>query len=176
MLDGFLQHRFDLFTGDGSISEPDICRLFTTDTAAGQYEIGGMLLSDDRGQRCHRNWRIASQCDFWEAPGSGFGRIHQIADQGQLSASTQAMAVHGVDTYLFRAYQQVNYGVKLGQHRLDFIRSVSRDIDSSREVFAGAGKHDDQVDALGLIGQLLDMMTAGRKPKKDVELVRRCLY
>jgi predicted phage terminase large subunit-like protein len=35
-----------------------------------------------------------------------------------------------------------------------------------------AGKRDDQVDALGLIGQLLDMMTAGRKPKKDVELVR----
>lgn len=30
-----------------------------------------------------------------------------------------------------------------------------------------AGKHDDQVDALGLIGQLLDYMTAGRKPKKD---------
>lgn len=30
-----------------------------------------------------------------------------------------------------------------------------------------AGKHDDQVDALGLIGQLLDLMTAGRKPKKD---------
>lgn len=27
-----------------------------------------------------------------------------------------------------------------------------------------AGKHDDQVDALGLVGQLLDMMTAGRKP------------
>jgi hypothetical protein len=32
-----------------------------------------------------------------------------------------------------------------------------------------AGKHDDQVDALGLIGQLLDMMTAGREPKRDVE-------
>jgi len=30
-----------------------------------------------------------------------------------------------------------------------------------------AGKHDDQVDALGLVGQLLDLMTAGRKPKKD---------
>jgi len=29
-----------------------------------------------------------------------------------------------------------------------------------------AGKHDDQVDMLGLIGQLLDMMTAGRAPKK----------
>jgi predicted phage terminase large subunit-like protein len=27
-----------------------------------------------------------------------------------------------------------------------------------------AGKHDDQVDALGLIGQLLDIMTAGSKP------------
>jgi hypothetical protein len=27
-----------------------------------------------------------------------------------------------------------------------------------------AGKHDDQVDALGLIGQLLDIMTAGDKP------------
>jgi predicted phage terminase large subunit-like protein len=27
-----------------------------------------------------------------------------------------------------------------------------------------AGKHDDQVDALGLIGQLLDVMTAGSKP------------
>lgn len=29
-----------------------------------------------------------------------------------------------------------------------------------------AGKHDDQVDALGLIGQLLDQMIGGRKPKK----------
>ena len=27
-----------------------------------------------------------------------------------------------------------------------------------------AGKHDDQVDALGLVGQLLDIMTAGSKP------------
>jgi predicted phage terminase large subunit-like protein len=31
-----------------------------------------------------------------------------------------------------------------------------------------AGKYDDQVDALGLIGQLLDRITAGRKPKKIV--------
>lgn len=30
-----------------------------------------------------------------------------------------------------------------------------------------AGKHDDQVDALGLIGQLLDLMTAGRKPREE---------
>lgn len=30
-----------------------------------------------------------------------------------------------------------------------------------------AGKHDDQVDALGLIGQLLDLMTAGRKPRDE---------
>ena len=29
-----------------------------------------------------------------------------------------------------------------------------------------AGKHDDQVDALGLIGQLLDTMAAGQKPKE----------
>ena len=29
-----------------------------------------------------------------------------------------------------------------------------------------AGKHDDQVDALGLIGQLLDRMTGGLRPKK----------
>ena len=29
-----------------------------------------------------------------------------------------------------------------------------------------AGKHDDQVDALGLIGQLLDEMVPGVKPKK----------
>ena len=28
-----------------------------------------------------------------------------------------------------------------------------------------AGKHDDQVDALGLIGQLLDHITPGNKPK-----------
>jgi hypothetical protein len=28
-----------------------------------------------------------------------------------------------------------------------------------------AGKHDDQVDALGLIGQLLDQMVPGVKPK-----------
>jgi hypothetical protein len=27
-----------------------------------------------------------------------------------------------------------------------------------------AGKHDDQVDALGLVGQLLDKMMAGRRP------------
>jgi predicted phage terminase large subunit-like protein len=35
-----------------------------------------------------------------------------------------------------------------------------------------AGKHDDVVDALGLVGQLLDKMTSGRKPKKDPELKR----
>lgn len=29
-----------------------------------------------------------------------------------------------------------------------------------------AGKHDDQVDALGLVGQLLDKMLAGEPPKK----------
>ena len=29
-----------------------------------------------------------------------------------------------------------------------------------------AGRHDDQVDALGLVGQLLDKMADGRKPKK----------
>ena len=29
-----------------------------------------------------------------------------------------------------------------------------------------AGKYDDQVDALGLIGQLLDRITAGQSPKK----------
>jgi phage terminase large subunit-like protein len=28
-----------------------------------------------------------------------------------------------------------------------------------------AGKHDDQVDALGLVGQLLDIMVPGQKPK-----------
>jgi hypothetical protein len=31
-----------------------------------------------------------------------------------------------------------------------------------------AGKHDDQVDALGLVGQLLDKMTSGMKPQKPV--------
>jgi hypothetical protein len=35
-----------------------------------------------------------------------------------------------------------------------------------------AGKHDDQVDALGLVGQLLDKMTARRPPKQDPELKR----
>ena len=29
-----------------------------------------------------------------------------------------------------------------------------------------AGKHDDQIDALGLVGQLLDQMVLGQKPKK----------
>ena len=29
-----------------------------------------------------------------------------------------------------------------------------------------AGKHDDQVDALGLIGQLLDQMVSGQKPRQ----------
>lgn len=38
-----------------------------------------------------------------------------------------------------------------------------------------AGKHDDQVDALGLVGQLLDKMLSGVKPKL-VELVRRDKY
>ena len=31
----------------------------------------------------------------------------------------------------------------------------------------GAGKHDDPAHALGLIGQLLDKMTAGRKPREE---------
>ncbi len=34
-----------------------------------------------------------------------------------------------------------------------------------------AGKHDDQVDALGLVGQLLDMMVPGRAPKVEVPKV-----
>jgi phage terminase large subunit-like protein len=29
-----------------------------------------------------------------------------------------------------------------------------------------AGKHDDQVDALGLVGQLLDKINAGQKPNR----------
>lgn len=29
-----------------------------------------------------------------------------------------------------------------------------------------AGKHDDQVDAIGLVGQLLDHMLVGQKPKE----------
>ena len=36
-----------------------------------------------------------------------------------------------------------------------------------------AGTHDDQVDALGLIGQLLDQMVPGRKPKPDAPLKDR---
>ena len=32
-----------------------------------------------------------------------------------------------------------------------------------------AGKHDDQVDALGLVGQLLDQMVAGQAPKKPFQ-------
>jgi hypothetical protein len=32
-----------------------------------------------------------------------------------------------------------------------------------------AGKHDDQVDALGLIGQLLDIMVKGSHPPKPEE-------
>jgi predicted phage terminase large subunit-like protein len=35
-----------------------------------------------------------------------------------------------------------------------------------------AGKHDDQVDAIGLIGQLLDRMSAGVKPKKVEEPIK----
>lgn len=35
-----------------------------------------------------------------------------------------------------------------------------------------AGKHDDQVDALGLVGQLLDKMIAGTKPKPTEKPVR----
>ena len=31
-----------------------------------------------------------------------------------------------------------------------------------------AGKHDDQVDALGLVGQLLDQMVSGQAPSKPV--------
>jgi hypothetical protein len=35
-----------------------------------------------------------------------------------------------------------------------------------------AGKHDDQVDALGLIGQVLDRMTAGKVPPHPTEKIR----
>jgi hypothetical protein len=36
-----------------------------------------------------------------------------------------------------------------------------------------AGKHDDQVDALGLIGQILDRMSAG--PKQEEPRPLRCM-
>jgi hypothetical protein len=32
-----------------------------------------------------------------------------------------------------------------------------------------AGKHDDQVDALGLVGQLLDRMLLGVHPKRTIK-------
>jgi hypothetical protein len=35
-----------------------------------------------------------------------------------------------------------------------------------------AGKHDDQVDALGLIGQVLNRMTAGKPIPPDAEKLR----
>lgn len=35
-----------------------------------------------------------------------------------------------------------------------------------------AGKHDDQVDAIGLVGQLLDRMRSGVKPKSNVKPIR----
>ena len=38
-----------------------------------------------------------------------------------------------------------------------------------------SGKHDDQVDAIALVGQLLDQMVAGRNPPKD-EPVKRDAY
>jgi hypothetical protein len=34
-----------------------------------------------------------------------------------------------------------------------------------RHIAAGRARHDDQVDALGLVGQLLDRITAGQNPK-----------
>jgi predicted phage terminase large subunit-like protein len=39
-----------------------------------------------------------------------------------------------------------------------------------------AGVHDDQVDALGLVGQLLDKMMAGKRPKGDVPPPKRDRY
>jgi hypothetical protein len=38
------------------------------------------------------------------------------------------------------------------------------DLQAERLSFS-AGRHDDQVDALGLVGQLLDKINAGQKPK-----------
>ena len=35
-----------------------------------------------------------------------------------------------------------------------------------------AGRHDDQVDAIGLVGQLLDTMVRPAKPKQTVRPVR----
>jgi hypothetical protein len=35
-----------------------------------------------------------------------------------------------------------------------------------------AGRHDDQVDAIGLVGQLLDKMVTAAKPKPLVRLAR----
>jgi len=48
---------------------------------------------------------------------------------------------------------------------LHYLASAPWRVDLEAELMSfPAGKHDDQVDALGLIGQLLDVMTAGSKP------------
>jgi hypothetical protein len=40
-----------------------------------------------------------------------------------------------------------------------------------------AGRHDDQIDALGLVGQLLDKINAGQKPKpSEIAAVRFRFY
>jgi hypothetical protein len=61
----------------------------------------------------------------------------------------QALAPHGANQTLHIRRQGAPWFADLRAELLSF----------------PAGKHDDQVDALGLVGQLLDKTNAGQKPK-----------
>ena len=49
------------------------------------------------------------------------------------------------------------------------------DFKSELAAFPG-GKHDDQVDALGLIGQLLDLVSSGKNPEVDAPPKKESVY
>ena len=112
--------------GNGAIRQTHRRRLRAADRPSGQNQVRRALLPDQRRQRRARHRRIASKLDLRKSPLRRSAGVREVANHGQLRASTQAMPVHRGDRNLPAGNQGSNHGVELAQASLRLCRECGR--------------------------------------------------
>jgi predicted phage terminase large subunit-like protein len=133
------------------------------------------LLDVWRGQTASDEW-VESFCDLvlqWKPLGWAEETGQIRAGVGPFMARRQRerkayVARRGFPTRGDKSVRAQSIRGRMAMDGLHYPANAPWATDLIRELMTfPAGKHDDQVDALGLIGQLLDVMAAGEQPAKD---------
>src|ERR1700756_2322596 len=69
-----------------------------------------------------------------------FGGYHQITEQSQLRATTQAMPPHSSHQNFARGHHDTKYRVEFCEHFLDFVGSMGSNINARRERLLRSGE------------------------------------